>query len=225
MVIGHGLLAKVFNQYINDSKILIFDSEVSNSSEIKESEFEKEKELLIKTINGNLDKKIIYFSTCAMYDSYTSENLYLTHKLRMEEIIKKNCNKFLIFRKSQIFDKSNKSQLIGFLFYMIKNNNNFDLYDIERNIISLKEIKLIVSNIISNNVLNNKIINIANPNNINVIALVNKIEKLLNKKANYKLIIKQGKFNIDISDIRSIVDDLELFGNNYIDNLIKNSNE
>ncbi|MEJ2498930.1 MAG: hypothetical protein P8Y46_06430 [Sulfurovaceae bacterium] len=51
MIIGNGMLAHEFSDYKDDNDIIIFASGVSNSGETRESEFEREKELLTKTID------------------------------------------------------------------------------------------------------------------------------------------------------------------------------
>ncbi|MEJ2497376.1 MAG: NAD(P)-dependent oxidoreductase, partial [Sulfurovaceae bacterium] len=84
MIIGNGMLAHEFSDYKDDNDIIIFASGVSNSGETRESEFEREKELLTKTIDNISSEKIIYFSTCAMYDKYFVNNRYTKHKLHME---------------------------------------------------------------------------------------------------------------------------------------------
>jgi hypothetical protein len=66
MVVGNGMLARKFANYINDDSVVIFASGVSNSLEIARSEFIREQLLLEKTILENVEKKIIYFSTCSM---------------------------------------------------------------------------------------------------------------------------------------------------------------
>lgn len=221
MIIGNGMLAKEFREYQDSDDIIIFASGVSNSQEKQIIEFNREKKLLINIINQIDNRTIVYFSTCSMYDNYFSNNEYVKHKLKMEELISTKCKKYIILRLPQVIGNNNKFQLMGFLFSKIKNHEKFDLYDVERNLISIQDIKLIADNIIYSNEFGNKIVNIANVKNIKMIDLVKKIEAKSQMKSEYNLIQKKGSFYIDTSDINDIISDLQLFTNNYIDELIE----
>jgi hypothetical protein len=53
MIIGNGSLANIFiEKFKDDENIIIFASGVSSSKETRESEFNREKELLLKTLYG-----------------------------------------------------------------------------------------------------------------------------------------------------------------------------
>ncbi len=88
MVIGNGMLAKEFTNYTQDSNILIFASGVSNSNETSFEAFQREEKLLLESIEKEKGKKLIYFSTCSMYDKYFKNNAYTEHKLNMEKKFK-----------------------------------------------------------------------------------------------------------------------------------------
>ena len=62
MIVGNGLIASGFLESKEDfSKCVIFASGVSDSKEIKLEEFDRERNLIIKTINENQNEKFIYF--------------------------------------------------------------------------------------------------------------------------------------------------------------------
>ena len=196
MVVGNGLIAKLFNEYSDSSEFLIFASGVSNSSENRVSEFEREKSKLFELIKKNQEITLIYFSTCAFYDNYFDENQYLRHKRKMEEWIIANVQNFHIFRIPQIIGSKNTNQLLGFLDHKIKNKEKFVLFDIQRNLIDLEFLLTLSKYIISNKYYLNKISNIFYPNNINVREIVFVFEQIHNVKSNY--IIKQKKGNLII---------------------------
>lgn len=221
MIVGNGMLAKKFISYDLDVNIIIFASGVSNSNEILEEAFEREKKLLLNTLNTLGDKKIIYFSTCSVYDTYFKKSKYTEHKLEMEYLIEQMSSNYSIFRLPQVIGESNKSQLIRFLYEKIKNNQFFDLYDIERNIIDITDIKIIIDEVLRTDFMKNKIINIANPLNIKVIDLVSLIEKITENRAEYKLVKKLGQFKINIKDIKEIVENLQIFDDKYLENRIR----
>ncbi len=222
LVIGSGMLAHEFSDYKDDNDIIIFASGVSNSRETRESEFEREKELLIATIDNISSEKIIYFSTCAMYDSYFDNNRYIKHKLHMESYIKKNVKNFIIARLPQVMGKSNnKQQLMGFLYDKILNNEEFELFNIDRNIIDVQDVKKILEYSLTNHLFNRETINIANPKNINMITLVGYIENIFEKKAIYSIKNLEGSFCIDIEKISPIIKKLNLFGPTCMRDIIK----
>lgn len=221
MIIGGGMLAKEFIKYDKDEQTIIFASGVSNSNETSIKEFDREKNILVGTIKEFENKKIIYFSTCSMYDTYFGYNAYTQHKLNMEEIIRDLCHSYIIFRLPQVLGMNNKHQLIGFLQDKITNNKIFNLYDIERNIIDNSDIRKIVFYILKHNLFKDQIVNIANPNNIRVLELVRIFEQIYNVEAKYEIIDKPGNFRIDTSQIDLIIEELNLFEYNYIENRIR----
>ena len=98
---------------------------------------------------------------------------------------------------------------------------SFELFDIERNIIDIKDVFILVDKILKENIFKNQIINIANPKNIKVLDLVNILENIIDKKAKYNIVKKSGEFKIDVKDIESMILDLGIFERNYLQNRIK----
>lgn len=221
MIIGNGMLAKEFVYYKGKQDVIIFASGVSNSRENNQAAFDREKKLLLETINNAEAEKIIYFSTCSMYDHYFENNAYTNHKLHMENILLENKKNFIIFRLPQVLGNNNQFQLMGFLYEKIKSKQLFDLYDVERNIIDIVDVRRVVDYILDHNCFNKNIINIANPCNIRVVELVKTIERLHNIRAHYNLIKKTGDFYIDTSDVAEIFSRLGLFSTGYIEDKLR----
>lgn len=222
MVVGSGLLASAFAEYTTNEDIVIFASGVSNSKEISREEFDREKLLLNDYLEKyGKNKHFIYFSTCSVYDTYFERSEYSKHKINMEKIIIEKAFSYNIFRLPQVLGNNNKNQLIGFLYESIKMEKSFQLFDIERNIIDIKDVFILVDKILKENIFKNHIINIANPKNIKVLDLVNILENIIDKKAKYSIVKKSGEFKIDVKDIESIISDLGIFEKNYLQNRIK----
>jgi hypothetical protein len=91
MIVGNGLIANAFDEYKDNDDIIIFSSGVSKSSEILESEFERERLLILKYLSYN--KRFIYFSTCSISDN-SKVTPYIRHKIDMENIIINNHKKY-----------------------------------------------------------------------------------------------------------------------------------
>lgn len=139
----------------------------------------------------------------------------------MENIIIKKSNNYNIFRVPQIVGFNNKNQLVGYLYNKIKNKDSFDLYDIERNLIDVSDMKNIVKNLIVDESYNNSIINIAYPSNIKVKTLVEQISIILNIEPKYNLITMPGDFNIDVEKINNIIEKLNICKENYVEKLLR----
>ena len=96
MIVGDGLIAQAMNKYYSNDKIIIFASGVSNSCEIRRKEFEREKNLLSKYIGRK--ERLVYFSTCSIFDKSLSQSKYVLHKINMEKFITYHFENFIIFR-------------------------------------------------------------------------------------------------------------------------------
>lgn len=105
MIIGRGDIASV----LPESDKLFFASGVSNSQETRESEYQREIDLLLEQ---NRNSHIVYFSTLAIFYSDTR---YTRHKLDMEAMIKENFPKYCIVRIGNISWGANPHTLINYL--------------------------------------------------------------------------------------------------------------
>src|SRR3990167_4350739 len=106
MIIGNGDIASV----LPDRKdLLYFAAGVSNSSETRGSEYEREKNLLLEQ---DKTKHIVYFSTLAVFYSKTR---YTEHKQYMEYLIKDNFKHWTIIRLGNITWGKNPNTLINYL--------------------------------------------------------------------------------------------------------------
>lgn len=191
MIVGNGMMAKAFK---DSCQTTIFASGVSNSLETNEKKFQREEEILLNIIDSSL---LIYFSTYSIYDNSVNQTPYVLHKLNMEELIKGNSRNFLIFRLPQVVGKTNSPTLIKTLFDNIKNGKQFELWiNSQRNLIDIDDVVKIVEHI-RNCMPKNKIWNIAAPHNVSVFTIVQIIESILNKKANYTVVEKGCPYFIE----------------------------
>ncbi len=128
MIVGNGLMATAMKK-IDDNDLLIFASGVSNSNETNSKEYKREYNLLKKHIEEYPNKKLIYFSTCGIYDKCKKESEYIKFKLRIEKYIQENVVNFIIFRLGNVVGKGgNPNTLINFFKNCIVNNTEFYLY-------------------------------------------------------------------------------------------------
>lgn len=130
-IIGNGDIAKALKK--TDKNYLFFASGVSNSQETRESEYEREKKLLLQQ---KKDKKIIYFSSlCIFY----ANSRYAKHKIEMEKLIKNNFSKYCIIRLGNITWGKNPFTLINALKRQHKENKSLRIENVYRYIIEQKE--------------------------------------------------------------------------------------
>lgn len=122
-VIGNGDIAKV----LKDRKgWTFFASGVSDSSETRKSEFDRELNLLL---DQNKNNKLIYFSSlCVFY----SDTPYAQHKKKMESVIKTNFDRWTIIRLGNITWGTNPKTLINFFKNRIKNGEHIEIQDTYR---------------------------------------------------------------------------------------------
>lgn len=206
MVIGNGMLAKVFDIFKDDPEILIFASGVSNSKEMNDANFKREAQLLDKVINQNADAIIVYFSTCSIYDESVNKTSYVLHKIRMEERVKKH-NKFYIFRLPQVVGKTQSPTLVRVLFQAILEGKEITVNRYStRNLIDVADVLKIASYLISNRLHINEVTNIATPFNESVLNISSMMADISGRKLKYKLLDTGSAYDINIDKISVFFD-------------------
>ncbi|MFI5186099.1 MAG: NAD-dependent epimerase/dehydratase family protein [Chitinophagales bacterium] len=224
MVIGNGMVAKKFESYKSNDKIILFASGVSNSKSTIEEAYKREISLLRDTIAINNKHILVYFSTGSIYDPGEKKSRYILHKKEVEKIIQSECSRYYIFRVSNLAGKSsNPNTVLNFFVFHILHGINFDLWkNATRNLIDIDDMYKIVDYILKKSIYQNQIINIANPENYTTEEIISTIETLWKTRASYISIPKGHSFNIDISLITPIMEELGIhFEKNYLINLLR----
>lgn len=194
MIIGSGFIAKNFKKeikFLNKYRIVIFASGVSNSQSTNKNNFLKEKKKILRYKKKIKSKILIYISSCSIYDPSRNNTPYIKHKINMENLIKNNFKKFIIFRFPEIVGfNSNKKNLINFFYINIIKKKKFKLWvKSKRNIIDIEDAVKLCLNYIKGIKKFKKInfeINIANKIFFSVINIIKILEKITCKKALYK---------------------------------------
>ncbi len=130
MIIGNGDIASVLT---DREDLIYFASGVSNSQETRREEYEREKKLLLAQ---DRYRHIVYFSSLAIF---FGDSLYVQHKKRMENIIKKRFKHYTIIRIGNITWGKNPHTIINFLRNQIKNNKKLLIQDVYRYIVGEDE--------------------------------------------------------------------------------------
>ncbi|MEO8415617.1 MAG: NAD-dependent epimerase/dehydratase family protein [Ginsengibacter sp.] len=224
MVIGNGMIANRFINYKNDKDILIFASGVSNSKDTIEQNFQREFELLNKTVKDNRDMVLVYFSTCSIDDVDLKNAPYVVHKIQVEKFIKENALHYYIFRVSNLAGVSNNPYtLLNYFIFNILNKHPFTVWTkARRNIIGIDDMHSIIDYFLQGRKNVNTTINIANPENYPVPNIITCIEEHLNKKALYNELERGDDYFIDISIIKPVITILNIqFKGDYLASLLK----
>jgi hypothetical protein len=221
MIIGNGLLSNGFkNSSFDHKKFVIFASGVSDSKITSDSEFERERTLLLKTITENSDLKLIYFSS-VLID--TQNNDYYKHKLKLEKIIQDNSKNYIIFRVPQIVGKNgNKNNLFNFFKYSLLNDKKITIVkNAYRSIIDIQDMVNIVK--YCKDIISCDIVTISNIERVEVVDLLNMVSKNLGIIPKYELSYDSND-NSEIcnsSIVDKAIDVLKINKNGYTDKIIK----
>lgn len=200
MIIGNGILANALRLYDTEN-VVFFASGVSNSLEKNPAEFERERNLLKSVISRNNDKKLIYFSTCSIYDPSKTESPYVLHKLTIEDLIKEYCPNYIIFRVGNAIGRGgNPNTLINFLKNAILSENKLTIYShAKRILIGTEDITLFISRNLKK--LNNEIINLAYPYQYSMGEILSEMENHLQKKAIYESVVEGSCYDIEFNPL------------------------
>ncbi len=188
MIIGNVMMAKAMQKIDNDD-LLIFASGVSNSLETDEKAYLREYHLLQKTIEKYPTKKLIYFSTCSIYDSSKKDTEYIKFKLKIEQFIKENSNNYIIFRVGNVVGKGgNPNTLINFLKNSMVNKVEFTLFaNAKRLLIAIDDVVKFVG--LYQNTFQNEIVDLYYPYQYSVFDVFQVVENemITNGGGRYKL--------------------------------------
>ena len=105
MIIGEGDVASAI---IDREDLLFFASGVSNSQETRESEYQREKDLLL---TQDRKQHLVYFGSLSIFYADTR---YARHKRGMEELVKENFGRYTIVRLGNITWGNNPHTLINY---------------------------------------------------------------------------------------------------------------
>lgn len=141
MIVGRGDIASILN---DRDDVTFFASGVSNSSETRESEFNREINLLL---NQNKDKSLFYFSSIALDILDKSVNRYYFHKHKMENLIRNNFKNHTIIRIGNITWGNNPHTFLNSIRDKIRKNEPIHIADEYRYVINKEQLLLLTDNL------------------------------------------------------------------------------
>lgn len=140
MIIGNGLMATACKE-IDREDVLFFASGVSNSKETDSWEFEREEDMLLANIEKYHDKIFIYFGAIG------GSELYLRHKYKMQSIIMRNIDNFIILNLSQVVGRGgNDNTLFNAFRKSLLNGDEIQVYrNCFRSLIDIDDVMMILN--------------------------------------------------------------------------------
>ena len=186
-IVGNGLLARAFARGFQiNVPTCVFASGVSNSRCTDRGEFEREEVLLRQVIAGLVPReRIVYFSTCSIYEEGSRElTPYVIHKLRMEELVSRWEN-FIIIRLPQVVGFTRNSHtLTNYFRDCILGSRLLQIQlRARRSIIDVDDVAKIAFSMLEDVHSANQLMNIANPKSILALELLETMESVLGMKA------------------------------------------
>lgn len=130
MIVGKGDIASVLTDRPDR---LYFASGVSNSREIRESEYQREIDLLLAQ---DKFQHLVYFSSLSIFYSQTP---YTNHKRFMEMTVRREFDRYTIMRMGNITWGENPHTLINFIKNKIRNREPFEIQNVYRYVIDKEE--------------------------------------------------------------------------------------
>jgi nucleoside-diphosphate-sugar epimerase len=189
-IIGSGFIATKFKKYlrfIKKNKVIVYAAGISNSLEMDKKNLEREI-LKFKDFTQKNKKKLIYISTYSVNDNSRNNKLYVKNKIKIEKIIKRDNDEYIIIRLPEIIGKTkNLNTLTNFFYNNIINNRPFKVFkNSRRNLLDIDDAIKNCLKIIRKNKKKNRIINLLNKKFNTPLQIVTNLEKILQKKGVYK---------------------------------------
>tara|TARA_R110000868_G_C10927644_1_gene766120 strand:- start:348 stop:1049 length:702 start_codon:yes stop_codon:yes gene_type:complete len=222
MIVGGGLVANSFKgSYQNDKDIIIFASGVSNSSEIEDKEFNREKNLLNKVLDEYPSTRFIYLSTILI--GYKNTPYYI-HKENMEKIIMKKSKDYVILRVPQLIGYGgNKKTLVNYMTDSIKRGTPIIINnEVRRSIVDIEDIVKFVE--YCKEKISCATVNISGVESISVIDLCKEIGYHLRKSpllSTEGRIIDNGWVNMNSKIFKDFLEKYSIVSDNYTIRKIK----
>jgi UDP-2-acetamido-2,6-beta-L-arabino-hexul-4-ose reductase len=206
MIVGSGQIASAFGEAGLSDDVVLFASGVSDSGCEDEAAFARERRLLRSTLQHYPQKRLVYFSSCALSTPDYPLNAYYRHKRQMEELIGHDAREYYIFRVPQLFGRFKRHKtLINYLYFSILDEMPFTVYDeAYRYVIGLDELVRLVRCCLAH-LPASVTVDLANPHRYSIIEIVELLEQLIGKRATYEVAHKQDGYWLEFETMRAFL--------------------
>lgn len=201
MVIGKGMIANSLMNFKEDEELIIFASGVSNSGEMNQSAFQREIDLLEKYQDSKA--KLVYFSTCSIFDQSIKESSYILHKKKIENYIADNFKNYLILRLPTVIGNSTNPHIFfNFIKNKLINNQPLEIYkNATRYLFDVEDLQTIIEHLKNKE---NNILNVCYNNKLSVEEIVLYMHSKLNSSSEIIEYNKGFDFYVDNNEFQEL---------------------
>lgn len=217
------MIATAFSGFIPDNSVVVFASGVSDSSEMREAAFDREKALLRRTRAENAGKLLVYFGTCSVADSDKRDTPYVLHKIAMERLLQESGDPWMVLRVPLAIGPMHRSRTLAqFLYEQISNERPFEVWTgATRYPIDVADAVRISSLFIEQPSFWNRHINLA-LRAFPVLEFVRSMERIVGKPARCELIPKGEHYNLSCPEVAAVASRIGLdFSEQYLDKVLR----
>ncbi len=217
MIVGTGLIASAFiNAGFHSSHHVIFASGISNSAENNPAAYQREFDLIKKTIHP--EKVFVYFSTTSIYDPTKQDSMYIQHKADIEKYIRAQAPLYLIVRLPNMIGlTSNPNTLINYLVTAIRSKTPIQLHSKAcRHLLDIDDLFPLLKPFLFDERAR-KELNIPGSQKITIPELIHEIENVLHVSGNYTWVDAGACYSIPLDAGQSIYVNKE----NYIQDVLQ----
>lgn len=203
-IIGNGLLARNMANLKAERDCLIIGAGVSNSSETRLAEFQREIDLVATEIQQNRELRIVYFSTCSV--SQAVRTPYIDHKCAMEKMVSSLAAEWCIYRLPQVVGVVNNSTLISYIVRSMLQNLPLKVQlNAHRRLIDIDDVVRVCGRLLNENQGVNTVQDIAPGHAASVVQIVERIAFGLGKEPRYEGIDSGESYEIDIQPLVNFI--------------------
>lgn len=202
MILGSGLLARAFESFRGDDRVLVFASGVSNSSTATEADHARERNLLLQ--QAGTTARLVYFSTCSLFDPTLADSGYIRHKLQMEELIRARFPDHTILRLPNVVGHTpNPHTLCNYIRDQILSGRTINVQvKARRYLMDVDMVTAACSPLVLSEHARSKSINICFDHPVPVPELVKAMERVLRKKAVIKEVVSGSCYYVDHAEFK-----------------------
>jgi nucleoside-diphosphate-sugar epimerase len=223
MIVGNGLLARAFaRRFANDPHVTIFASGVSDSLEVREQAFARERQML-DSVLARATGRTVYFSCCSLWDREAAMTPYMRHKRDMESRVLASAGGLVLRLPQVVGPAGNPRTLANYLRAKIMAGERFEVWrNAERNLIDVEDVAVIATAMIEDLDDARPLRSIATPYSLGMSEIVAIFERVLARTADFTLVDKGRALPVDATESVALAARLGIdFGPDYPERLLR----
>lgn len=206
-VIGRGLIGSAISnaKWAEEGGLVVIAAGVSNSKEIRDSEFSREISLIQTCLLDPEIDRIILISSCSA--SQHESTPYTRHKRKVESIIIESGLRHHIYRLPQVVGPANNLTLVNYFVKSMISKAHTEINVLaERYLIDIEDLTRIMKVVYERNRTENIILDIAPSHSIKITDMIIEIIGILNiERYNTTLIANPDNYFVDPEKLMNII--------------------